>query len=169
MSGWDPLIDRLADALIEWNKSQEVPPATSPTAPSSATTPQSSETTGVESESSEGTVPYTLDVLEIFSMEESLTIQRPSSSTSVAVDLVCHGFLAKTPHRPEVAVGFRTLQLFHRIRLRKPSMSVEAFTRVMCDYYMVCGLHLDPNIPSHGFFVIASLPTLSTHGSVRNL
>lgn len=70
-------------------------------------------------------------------MEEDVTIYRPATSDCVAIDLASHGFLSKTPMKPEVAIGFRTLELFHRIRLRKASLSVEAFTRVMCDYYEV--------------------------------
>ncbi|KAK7685267.1 hypothetical protein QCA50_011630 [Cerrena zonata] len=42
-----------------------------------------------------------------------------------------------TPVLPEAAIGFRTLELFHRIRSRKASVSIEAFTRVICDYYMI--------------------------------
>ena len=79
----------------------------------------------------------TVAVFEIFTLQTSLTIQRPSSSISAPVDLASHGFLAKTPTFPEVAVGFRTLELFHRMRLRKPSLSVEAFMKVLCDYYEV--------------------------------
>lgn len=87
--------------------------------------------------------PYHVTVVEIFTMEEDVTIYQRPESTSVAVELAIHGYLAKTPHKPEVAVGFRTLELFHRVRLRKASLSVEAFTRVICDYYNVRGLSLD--------------------------
>ncbi|KAK7680601.1 hypothetical protein QCA50_016383 [Cerrena zonata] len=79
--------------------------------------------------------PYHVSVVEIFTMEEDLTIFQRPDSTCVAIDLALHGFLAKTPSKPQVAVGFRTLAIFHQIRLRKASLSVEAFTRVICDYY----------------------------------
>lgn len=82
--------------------------------------------------------PYSLTVLDIFTMEEHLTIYQPRTDNPVPVNLALHGFLAKTPTLPTIAIGFRTLELFHRIRLRKASMSVEAFTRVLCDYYNVC-------------------------------
>ena len=80
---------------------------------------------------------YTLAVYEIFTMERSYTVRRPQTSISAAVDFAEHGFLVKTPTLPNVAIGFQTLELFHRLRLRKPSMSAEAFTQVICDYYMV--------------------------------
>ena len=80
---------------------------------------------------------YRIAVLDIFTMETSVTISRLESSSSVAVDMSYHGFLTKTPFRPDVAVGFRTLELFHRIRLRHPSTSIESLTKVLCDYYRV--------------------------------
>ena len=88
--------------------------------------------------------PYSVTVFDIFTMEQHLTIYQPRSDNPVPVNLALHGFLAKTPSMPTLAVGFRTLELFHRIRLRKASMSVEAFTRVLCDYYEVsCALFID--------------------------
>lgn len=78
-----------------------------------------------------------MQVYEIFTMELVKTILRPHTSVSPAIDLAEHGFLAKTPVFPNVAVGFQTLELFHRLRLRKASYSVEAFTRLLCDYYVV--------------------------------
>ena len=80
----------------------------------------------------------TLAVFELFTMETEITIFRPGTSTSAPVDLAEHGFLAKSPRSPKVAVGFRTLELFHRLRLRKASFSFEAFTKVLCDFYQVC-------------------------------
>lgn len=95
----------------------------------------------------------TVSIFEIFSLKTSLTISRPPTSTSVPVDLAAHGFLAKTPVSPEVAVGFRTLELFHRLRLHKPSLSVEAFTKVMCDYYEVCYRFIASCKMTHPFLV----------------
>ena len=81
--------------------------------------------------------PYSLAVLDIFTMEQHLTIHQSRPDSPVPVNLALHGFLAKTPSVPTIAIGFRTLELFHRVRLRKASMSVEAFTKVICDYYEV--------------------------------
>lgn len=82
-------------------------------------------------------VEYSVIVYEIFTMETNLTILRPPDSTSPVIDLADNGFLGKTPILPNAAIGFRTLELFHRLRLRKASYSVEAFTRMICDYYVV--------------------------------
>ena len=36
-----------------------------------------------------------------------------------------------------VAVSIKTLELYRRLRRRKPGFSIEAFTKVICDIYMV--------------------------------
>ena len=105
----------MADAYIQWNFVSKLGPSVS-----------------------DNRYPYSLTVLDIFTMEQQLTIYQPPGDNPVPVNLALHGFLAKTPSLPTIAIGFRTLELFHRIRLRKASMSVEAFTRVICDYYNVC-------------------------------
>ena len=131
---WESLIDPLADAYIKWKF------GSAPTASDDVVSPPADaqqDTTPEPDAPSHDSVDYTLKVFELFSLEETLTVHRPASSTSVAVDLAEHGFLAKTPILPYYAIGFRTLELYHRLRLRKPSFSVEAFTRVLCDYYKV--------------------------------
>lgn len=151
---WDSLIEPLTDAYARWKygtspgapqPNVDSPPSTAraenpsgdPT-PSNATPGNpNSDNTVVEDTMPAGTVEYSVHVFEIFTLQDMLTIERPQSSSSVAVDLAENGFLPKTPTLPSFAVGFRTLELFHRLRLRKPSLSVEAFTHVICDYYMV--------------------------------
>lgn len=84
------------------------------------------------------TYAYSVGVYDIFTLTERLTIQRSADSISPAIDLMRHGYLAKTPIRPTVAVAVATLQLLYRLRQCKPSYSIEAFTKVVCDYYNVC-------------------------------
>ena len=114
--GWDVILERMADAYIEWKYVSNMSPPLDP---------------------GSDEYPYSLTVLDIFTMQQHLTIYQPRSDNPVPVNLALHGFLSKTPSVPTIAIGFRTLELFHRIRLRKASMSVEAFTRVLCDYYEV--------------------------------
>ncbi|KAF9489129.1 hypothetical protein BDN71DRAFT_1402123, partial [Pleurotus eryngii] len=45
------------------------------------------------------------------------------------------GYLGMTPITPNLAISLKTLELFRRLRLRKASLSVEAFAKVMCNYY----------------------------------
>lgn len=116
---WDSILQHMADAYVQWKY-------VSPEGPSA----------------SDDRYPYSLTVLDIFTMERQFTMYQPNSSNPVPVNLALHGFLSKTPALPTIAIGFRTLELFHRIRLRKASLSVEAFTRVLCDYYEVCTLEI---------------------------
>ncbi|KAI0686688.1 hypothetical protein BC835DRAFT_1417541 [Cytidiella melzeri] len=48
-----------------------------------------------------------------------------------------YGYLAKTSSRPTVAISLKTLELLYRLRQRKASYSVEAFAKVLCDYYQI--------------------------------
>ncbi|KAI0684178.1 hypothetical protein BC835DRAFT_1409208 [Cytidiella melzeri] len=48
-----------------------------------------------------------------------------------------HGFLAKSPSKPTIAISLKTLELLYRLRQRKASYSIEAFTKVLCDYYQM--------------------------------
>ena len=157
--GWNSIIEPLTDAYLSWKHIEPDPPDV---ASRSATPP-----TGPPTEcTAEEVVPLTVTVLEVFTLQKSLTIQRPASSTSAPVGLASHGFLAKTPTFPEVAVGFRTLELFHRIRLRKPSLSVEAFTKVLCDYYEVCPLSFDCNSRTYLFPCPCKLPYRRYHRTI---
>lgn len=51
--------------------------------------------------------------------------------------LVLAGYLGTTPQTPSIAISITTLELYRRLRLRKPSLSVEAFSKVICDLYEV--------------------------------
>ena len=117
LHAWEPYLEELTNSYIKWKCGSH----------------------DVELESKE--YPYTLTVLDIFSLQTKVTVYRPATSNCPALDLALHGYLPKTPMKPEMAVGLRTLELFHRVRLRKASLSVEAFTRVICDYYEVCPSH----------------------------
>ena len=125
LHGWNSILERMADAYIQWKYVSGMKPPTS-----------------------SDQHPYTLAVFDIFTMEQELTMYQPCPDNPVPVNLALYGFLAKTPSVPTVALGFRTLELFHRIRLRKASMSVEAFTRVLCDYYEVVLVFLLLTLPA---------------------
>ena len=82
-------------------------------------------------------VIFVIKVYDIFTLQSSITIYRTQDSESAAVDLIQHGYIAKTPTYPNVAVSIKTLALLYRIRQRKASMSIEAFAKVICDWYPV--------------------------------
>ena len=64
-------------------------------------------------------------------------IHRRSDEHPIAEALVLNGYLGTSPQSPSLAVSLKSLDLYHRIRLRKPSFSCEAFTKVVCDLYAV--------------------------------
>ncbi|KAI0695839.1 hypothetical protein BC835DRAFT_1305892, partial [Cytidiella melzeri] len=78
---------------------------------------------------------YTVNVFNIDTRARSLTIHRRADSISPALDLMQNGYVAKSPSKPTVAVAVDTLALLYRLRQRKPSYSIEAFAKVVCDYY----------------------------------
>lgn len=82
--------------------------------------------------------PWTLDqAFDIYTLVEHVEISRRESSVAASIDLMRNGWIAKTPDNPTAGVSIKTLELFHRLRQRKPSFSAEAFTKVICDYYRV--------------------------------
>jgi hypothetical protein len=80
---------------------------------------------------------WEFDVFDLFSLESQGRVVRQPDSVSPALDLMQHGYVAKTPGKPQVAVTVRTLELLYRLRNRKASFSIEAFAKVICDYYSV--------------------------------
>lgn len=102
-------------------------------------------------DSSEVTITYTINVINIITGESEITISRRPDSISATLDLLAHGYLAKTPTAPEIAISVGTLELFHRLRMRKPSLSAEAFAKVICDMSGVsslCRMSISPVISS---------------------
>lgn len=103
---------------------------------------QPGETAAQPSSSEDASTPsaalvWEFDVLDIFTLETRRQITRQTDSISPALDMMRHGFVAKTSKKPQVAISVRTLELLHRLRNRKPSFSIEAFAKIICDYYMV--------------------------------
>jgi hypothetical protein len=86
---------------------------------------------------SESPYNFTIEAVDIYSLQISALIQRSEDSKSPAVALVDCGYLGTTPTSPTLAISLRTLELYRCIRLRKPSFSIEAFAKVICDLYMV--------------------------------
>ena len=92
---------------------------------------------GMSVDAGEGRVEYTVDTYDLWTLNQSLTVMRKQSSDSAALDIMAHGYLVKSPTRPTVAISMRTLELLYRLRQRKASFSIEAFAKVICDYYQV--------------------------------
>jgi hypothetical protein len=80
---------------------------------------------------------YCVNVYDLKSLAKTITVSRDVNGLSPALDHMRHGYLAKSPTRPMVAISINTLDLLYRIRQRKPSFSIEAFAKVVCDHYNV--------------------------------
>ena len=82
---------------------------------------------------------FDIEVVDIYTLDTSARI--PCSPNDLPINaLVKSGYLGNTPITPTLAISLRTLELFWRIRSRKSSFSVDAFTKVICDLYSVCAL-----------------------------
>ncbi|KAH0833455.1 hypothetical protein J3R83DRAFT_12574 [Lanmaoa asiatica] len=113
-ANWSPLVKELVAAYLEW-KGPRTPP--SPVDPPSSI------------------YDFSIPVLDVFGMQETATIRRSEDGASAATALVLHGYMPCSPTSPVLAISLRSLELYHHIRLRKPSFSVEAFVKVICDLY----------------------------------
>jgi hypothetical protein len=79
----------------------------------------------------------TIRSFDLFTLDPTVCIHRSRDCISTARVIVKQGFLGNSPVSPSAAISLKTLELFRRIRLRKGSFSVEAFAKVICDFYMV--------------------------------
>lgn len=120
------MIDSLADAYLSWKYNVRQPE--SPMTATSATP-------------DDETYVFDIPVIDIFTLDTTAHISRTGSLTSVAAALIHEGYLGASPENPQIAISLRTLELYDKIRARKVSFSVEAFSKVLCDFYKVCALY----------------------------
>ncbi|KAG1888306.1 hypothetical protein F4604DRAFT_1877422 [Suillus subluteus] len=76
-----------------------------------------------------------IDVINIYTLQVTAVIHHQASVSAISEALVLNGYIGASPLSPTIAMSLSTLELYHRIRLRKPSFSVEAFAKVVCDLY----------------------------------
>ena len=79
---------------------------------------------------------FSIEVFDIYTLERSVNISCSSSDLPIQA-LMRDGYLGTSLATPSLAISLRTLELFRRIRLCKPSFSVEGFAKVVCDTYSV--------------------------------
>lgn len=124
-ASWEPLFPVLTDLYVGWKYTTHTR-SPSPMAADPPITPPMDFT-------------FEIEVVDIYTLDTSAKI--PCSSEDLPINaLVRSGYLGNTPTTPTLAISLRTLELFWRIRLRKSSFSVEAFTKVVCDLYSVRSL-----------------------------
>ncbi|KAL6307956.1 hypothetical protein BKA93DRAFT_815632 [Sparassis latifolia] len=78
-----------------------------------------------------------VEIIDLDSLATSTVITRTQDSHSAVLAIAASGYLAIIPVTPSLAISFKTLELFRCLRLQKASFSMEAFAKVICDYYAV--------------------------------
>ena len=114
-ANWDPILPSITTAYLQWRYT--------PTQPLPQPTGSS--------------INFDIGVIDINTLEWSAHIPCGEESGSPLEALALSGYLGNKPLNPSLAISIRTLELYRRLRLRKPSFSVEAFTKVVCDLYSV--------------------------------
>ncbi|KAJ3527564.1 hypothetical protein NM688_g8112 [Phlebia brevispora] len=130
---WDLAFIPLVEAYCQWKYSRQ---RTSPQHSAAMNTSAEQDTHTQQDETAQ-TYPYTFRVYNIFTLDVQKTIMRPASSTQPLLDMAAAGYLGKTAVNPTVGISFKTLELLYRLRQRQPSLSLEAFMKVVCDYYSI--------------------------------
>lgn len=120
------MIESLADAYLGWK--YNVRQARTPSSPMSGASPTPDDEV----------YSFDIPVIDIFTLATTACISRTGSSVSVAAALIHEGYLGASPENPQIAISLRTLELYAKIRARKVSFSIEAFSKVLCDFYKVC-------------------------------
>ena len=95
------------------------------------------DSTETDSPTPSASVEVEILVIDIYTLLTSIKISCTGDQTTAST-LVGLGYVGNAPFHPSVAISIKTLELYRIIRRRKPSFSVEAFVKVVCDLYMVC-------------------------------
>ncbi|KAG1850257.1 hypothetical protein C8R48DRAFT_750142 [Suillus tomentosus] len=100
---------------------------------------------------------FTIPTINIFTLSHKVTMPHSANSMSVVDSLLRAGYLSPTPITPTIAISLRTLEHYRLIRNQKPSFSIEAFAKVLCDSYSLPYRRRYRTILSDAFDVYLSL------------
>ncbi|KAG1729165.1 hypothetical protein EDB19DRAFT_1913537 [Suillus lakei] len=78
---------------------------------------------------------FLINVINIYTLVTTANIHSAATIETAAEALVLSGYLGAIPHSPTITISLSTLELYRCLRLRKPSLSIEAFAKVICDLY----------------------------------
>jgi hypothetical protein len=139
------LTESLVTAYLSWqyhNKAttaakQATTATTTATTATTITTAMTATATDETTTTAAESWDFEIRVVDIYTLNTRASISRSSDCESVAEALVLNGYLGTSPLNPLLAISLKTLDLYHKIRIRKPSFSVEAFAKVICDLYTV--------------------------------
>ncbi|OCH84166.1 hypothetical protein OBBRIDRAFT_815570 [Obba rivulosa] len=80
--------------------------------------------------------------VDIYTLNTTTHIHCNADSHSAVKAIVQHGYFATTPVKPSLTISFKTLELFRYLWLCKPSFSIKAYTKVICDFYAIPYQHM---------------------------
>ena len=80
---------------------------------------------------------FSLHSINIYMLESSINVHHAEDIASPVEALALAGYLSPTPISPTIAISISTLELYRLLRLHKPSFSIEAYAKVICDLYKV--------------------------------
>lgn len=118
-AAWDAILEDLATALMDYRITSIEQP--------NPTWGDDDQQTGI---------PVDIPIIDIVSRTEERRVYFDGVENSI-VTMLKRGLLAATPTNPQYAITVDTLYFYHRLRLRKPSFSVQAFSKFVCDLYRI--------------------------------
>jgi hypothetical protein len=62
------------------------------------------------------------------------------------VSLINVGLIGCSPIQPTIAISLKCLELYHQVRRRKPSFSIQAMVKVLCALHNACNFVLCLNL-----------------------
>ncbi|KAG2137739.1 hypothetical protein BD769DRAFT_1291575, partial [Suillus cothurnatus] len=78
-----------------------------------------------------GTFVFHVSTVDILASMSSMSVQQAADELA-NVSLINIGLLGCSPIQPKITVSLQCLELYHQIRRRKPSFSVQAMVKVLC-------------------------------------
>ncbi|KAG1777134.1 hypothetical protein EV702DRAFT_970148, partial [Suillus placidus] len=105
---------------------------------------------------------FTINTVDIFTLEWSTLNSRSADSRSPSIALVLQGYMGNAPYSPSYAVSLWTLEHYRILRLCKPSLSIEAFVKVVCDSYGISLLFMIHHLTD----VVMQIPYVRTYHTV---
>jgi hypothetical protein len=123
---WASLLPSLVDAYLSWKY------------PDFVTTPSSPSSPGPLNSDPEVLVSYDFSIttIDLYTLSTSINVPRTASMTAPEA-LMFQGYMATSPISPSLAISIKTLELLRVLRMRKASLSVEAYAKVLSDLYGV--------------------------------
>lgn len=106
-------------------------------APGPAPSERSTSPSNASSPTPDTDIIIDINAIDIYTSQTRLHVRRADTSLSPCIDLARHGYIGNSPVNPSCGVSIKTLELYRRLRMRKPSFSAEAFAKVICDLHSV--------------------------------